>query len=179
MPVLHGIHNTRRSATVYGAIGTYLKEPVYLVITADDCRVDPETGKKESKSTNQKHFAEFLRLVARAVAESGLDKPLLLYDGHTAHTNPASKALIDEYFEPLQQVPYSSPFNCIETLWSIAKRIFHKRLLLEMQPISEAEMKEHVLHALHSVTPAQLAGVLRANLSYLREFLEKDQLDPQ
>ena len=40
-------------------------------------------------------------------------------------------------------------------------------------------MKEHVLHALHSVTPAQHAGVLRANLSYLREFLEKDELEAQ
>ena len=112
--------------------------------------------------------------MASAAAENGLHKPLLLYDGHTAHTNPASKALINEYFEPLQQVAYSSPFNCIETLWSLAKRTFHKRLLLEMQPISEAEMNEQVLHALHAVTPEQLAGVLRANLSYLREFLEKD-----
>ena len=71
-------------------------------------------------------------MVARAVDANGLKKPLLLYDGHRAHTNAASKALIDQYFEPLQQVAYSSPFNCIETLWSIAKRIFHKRLLLEM-----------------------------------------------
>ena len=52
VPVLHGILTTRRSATVYGAIGTCLKEPVYLVITADDCKVDPETGKKQSRATN-------------------------------------------------------------------------------------------------------------------------------
>ena len=43
-----------------------------------------------------------------------------------------------------------------------------------MDPLTEADFKALVVRALHEVTPAQHAGLLRANLSYLRELLEKD-----
>ena len=113
-PNLHGLNDERYAITVYGAVGWPLRKPVYFL----------------AKSTNQIDFRKFLREVVLAF-KVHVRKPILLFDGATAHTATDSMKLIKRHFQPMKNVAHSSNFNSIETLWSIAKRNFTRNCLFE------------------------------------------------
>ena len=94
-PNNHQINTKRFVVTVYGAIGTCLKKPVYHF----------------GPSTNKDDFRTFIREVKRNLISPEL-KPFMLFDGATAHTARVSQALLKQLFEPLKNVPHSCGFNC-------------------------------------------------------------------
>ena len=65
------------SVTVYAAIAGCLSQPVIML----------------GKSTNQKDYRQFLRLVKEKVKTSVTERPLLLFDGHPAHRTAKSMNL--------------------------------------------------------------------------------------
>ena len=67
------------------------------------------------RSTNVEEYKQFLDEVRENLKpELGFNKtkPILLYDGATAHTSNASVQYMKQYFEPLQIPIYSCEFNC-------------------------------------------------------------------
>ena len=67
------------------------------------------------RSTNVEEYKQFLDEVRESLKpELGFNKikPILLYDGATAHTSNASVQYMKQYFEPLQIPIYSCEFNC-------------------------------------------------------------------
>ena len=82
--------------TVYGAIGSCLKEPVMML----------------GSSTNAVEFQKFLILVVEQF-QSEKTRPWLVIDNHNAHLDPASRRLIEEHFHPFNIPAYSSRFNSI------------------------------------------------------------------
>ena len=57
------------------------------------------------------------------------EKPIVLYDGHTAHGAKINKAELSRAFIPIKIPPHSCDFNSIERVWSVAKSIYKKMLL--------------------------------------------------
>ena len=68
-------------------------------------------------------------------------------------------------------VDYEDRAGVIEAMWSVAKQHYLKRLLLEKQPLTQDRFEELVMSSLERIKNARLNGVLRANLSYIRELL--------
>ena len=66
---------------MYGAIGEALNKPVMML----------------AKSTNKQDFQSFLMKVAEEVINRG-SKPILVFDGATAHTAIDSQRLLAQYF---------------------------------------------------------------------------------
>ena len=84
---------------MYGAIGHCMSKPVFRL----------------GRSTNVEEYKQFLDEVRESLKpELGFNKtkPILLYDGATAHTSNASVQYMKQYFEPLQIPIYSCEFNC-------------------------------------------------------------------
>lgn len=91
------------------------------------------------KSTNQKEYQQFVRLVKGKVRQDVTEKPIFLFDGAPPHLTKKSMTLVKSLFVPLRNIPHSCDFNSIESLWSTAKNAFHKLLLLNDKPITEKE----------------------------------------
>jgi len=98
-PLYHARNSKRITTTVYGAIGHCLTRPVFRL----------------GRSTNIKEYKMFLKKVHETVKPEysfTRTKPILLYDGATAHTSSTSRSFMHKYFEPLQIPVYSCEFNC-------------------------------------------------------------------
>ena len=94
-PNLTPIDN-RSAVTVFGAISaTALTHPVFHL----------------GRSTNKLDFMAFLRKVKAAV-KHGVSKPVLIYDGASAHTAKDSQTMLNALFQPLKMPAHSSQFNC-------------------------------------------------------------------
>ena len=144
--------NSRHSVTVFGAIGSALKKPVYMLGAA----------------TNIVEFHRFIKLVEKQIRPGLREKPFLLYDMHSAHVS--SEAEIRNRFIPLPQPTQSSPFNCIETVWSLAKRYYVRLSLLHRATFGEKKFYELVLLSCRSADLA-IPNILRVNHGYIREYL--------
>ena len=107
------------SQTVYGAISPHLRQPVWYLGT----------------STNAADFRRFLVEIRRQL-KYHVEKPVLVYDGASAHTASASQTALREHFKGLRTPPYSSEFNSIEHVWSAAKSNFVKLCLVNDQPMT-------------------------------------------
>ena len=123
------------------------------------------------RSTNAVDVDRFLRLVANHI-RADVCKPYLLYDGHRSHTGQAIQSLISQYFTDLRNVPYSCEFNAIETVWSVAKHYFAKRLLLRREHINRADFEALVWKALMDVNRQTYRGLFVANRTYIRSVLK-------
>ena len=155
-PNQHYIDSKHEQVTVYGAVGDALTKNVWLL----------------ASGTNQDDYQEFLRQVARHI-KGGLRKPILLYDGHKAHTTPRSMEAALNWFTPLQNCRYSSNFNSpIESYWGLAKRRLHTKLLLRKQQVDRAVLRRLVQESLDEVPPSAHEGLLRANRAYVRRYLQ-------
>lgn len=53
----------------------------------------------------------------------------------------------------------------------MARRNFHKRMLIMPLPQTQSELHRMVLDALQEITPAQIQGAIASNRSYLRRYL--------
>lgn len=101
------------SVTLFGAIGPCLNEPVYM----------------NASATNIQEFKRFIIQMAGQLKNPySARKPYLVLDNHPAHHSKEVAELLNQYFKPVFQPAYSSPFNCIETVWSILKREWFVRL---------------------------------------------------
>lgn len=111
---MHHINDkNHRNVTVYGAIGNCLNEPLF----------------KLGKSTNEEDYGKFLHDLKMKVRLDLGEKPILLYDGHTAHSTKKNLTIMERYFIPINIPPHSCDFNSIERVWSCAKCIFKKMLM--------------------------------------------------
>ena len=155
-PNHHAMPGIRRSITVYGAIGTCLTTPVYHYV--------------EGQSTNGDDFIDFLAMVAAKV-RPGTGKPLLVMDQHPGHFRADVQEEATRHFVPFPQSSYSSPFNCIERVWCIAKRNYGRLAILEPGRININRHLELVKEAMSMVTPQQISAVYRANKDYIRSCL--------
>ena len=108
------------SQTVFGAISPHLREPVWYL----------------GRSTNSADFCRFLDEI-RGQLRYHVEKPVLLYDGASAHTAAQSQAALRQHFKGLRTPPYSSEFNSIEHVWSAAKSNFVKLCLVNDQPMTQ------------------------------------------
>ena len=112
------------SQTVYGAISSHLREPVWYL----------------GKSTNATDFCRFLDKI-RGQLRYHREKPVLLYDGASAHTAARSQHKLSLHFKGLKMPPYSSEFNSIEHVWAAAKSNFVKLCLVNDQPMTRTRFE--------------------------------------
>ena len=123
------------------------------------------------RSTCVDEYVRFVAIVARHV-KRGVRTPAIAYDGATAHTSARAIQAVEQHFEPLQQAPYSSPFNPVETVWSLARRNFQKRQLLHEGYIDWEDFVQMVDESCQQITPTQLRGVLRSHHAHIRKYLQ-------
>ena len=76
--------------TVFGAIGNCLTEPVYTLL----------------HGTQSENYIVFIHEVVAKLRPSQV-KPILFFDGLRSHTSNQSMAVVQRYFRPLKNVPYS------------------------------------------------------------------------
>lgn len=97
-------------------------------------------------------------------------KPYLIMDNHGAHRSDKIREELSR-FHPCWQAPYSSPFNCQETVWSLLKREWLVRLhRRETDLANEAQFRDMV-HQLCDEVAIDHSAILRANHDYIAHYL--------
>ena len=125
--------------TVYGAIGNCLNRPIVY--------------RFEKGTTNAEDYMKFLKEDLLPAIVNTQHKPVLVFDQHKAHSKEDVLLKAGTKALPLPQVSYSSNFNSVETVWSIAKKNFFKRRLFDKYKLTEAEFLAHVRESLESIPP--------------------------
>ena len=74
-------------------------------------------------------------------------------------------------FRVLFQVPYSSPFNVVETVWAAYKREHLVRLHRRERDFPNAAAFEQAVLQLCDDVPIDPDAMLRANRSYIEHYL--------
>ena len=77
-------------------------------------------------------------------------------------------AVVQRYFRPLKNVPYSCQFNAIEAVWGVAKNNFVKLSMLQEHWYTNEEFYELVRRSLTMISRDTMAGLMRSNHAYLR-----------
>ena len=110
-----------------------------------------------AESTNSNGYSDFITLVARRLRlenvqeisdseEIRVEKPFLLYDGHSAHRTTSNQEYMRLYFNLLAQPPYSPCFNSIEWFWAHLKQTFKYRIARENPRIDNSlQLRNYVL----------------------------------
>ena len=155
----HAQADGRWRVAVYGAIGTCLKKPVVYML--------------HKFSSNSVQYREFLVDYLIPNLTPGCGKPILIYDQHSSHESDHVWPAVTRAFQPLPQVSYSSNFNSIETVWSVAKRYFYRRRLAAGGYLDEASFRALVAASLDQISAVTAAGILNVNRAYIRDYLEK------
>ena len=125
----------------------------------------------KGRATCVDEYIRFIEIL-KGYIKRGIRKPVLVFDGATAHTSLRSLEVVNKYFTPLRQAPYSSPFNPAETVWSLAKRQFRKRQLIHEGYINEADFQQMVTNSCEGISAAAHKGVLRSHHAYIRQHLD-------
>ena len=134
-----------------------------------DCLTKPVFMK--GRATCADEYIQFIELLATHIKQ-GVRKPVIVFDGATAHTSLRSLETVEKHFKPLRMAPYSSPFNPVETVWSLARRLFQKHQLTHKGYINEADFLRMVDEACHGISGQAHQGVLRAHHGHIRRHLE-------
>ena len=126
------IQSQQHRLTLYGAIGSCLSEPVYMIGTATDAE----------------QFCDFLRMLINRLSSDGQAhvQPILVLDNHCAHHAKSAVPLLD-HFTVLWLPPYSSQLNSIERLWAVIKTHFrkHRGIKVASGPLDWHKLAELVL----------------------------------
>ena len=80
--------------------------------------------------------------------------------------------VVNRYFKPLKNVPYSCQFNAIESVWGVAKNNFVKLAMLKEHWYSNTEFYELVRKSLTMINRQTMTGLMRSNHAYLRQMLQ-------
>ena len=123
------------------------------------------------ESTNAASFHQFLKELVTRIKPTVRVKPIIVFDQHSAHFKDYNMEFMQKHFYPFPQASYSSNFNCIETVWGIAKRTFGKLVISERRHVDSHKHRQFVETATGMVTQRQIRGVLRANRAYIRTCL--------
>ena len=137
------------SLTLYGALGT----EGYVVFGAKGCNSD--------------NLALFVPVLEKACGKpNAKGKPFLIVDQHGSHRKMLS--WLQRSFEVLFQAPQSSPFNCVEGLWSFIKRE-HRQSLAEnpLMNRTEGDFRANLMTISERVAKANYKGLARGNIRYL------------
>ena len=82
-------------------------------------------------------------------------------------------AVTRQMFEPLLNVPYSSDFNAIETLWSVSKNNYNKLWLMEKTDLEAEDFHKLVKQSVTMIPQRTIKGILKSNRGYLAKLLEQ------
>ena len=103
-----------------------------------------------------------------------VEKPVLLYDGASAHTASRSQHKLSLHFKGLQMPPYSCEFNSIETIWAVAKANFAKLCLVNAQPMTRSRFEQLVLQSLTMISPTKVNNIYTHNRKHIAKMLQAD-----
>ena len=145
--------NPLRSVTVFGAVSSSLQRPVFLTGTA----------------TNAEEFNRFIdHLVEHTSNLAG--RPVLVLDNHRAHKTRENILKMEHHFEVVFQPAYSSEANAQETVWSIVKAYYLKRLYKRDRNLElQQNFHRFVFKTLNKVSPKlQPAQIVKAPLWWLK-----------
>ena len=134
-----------------------------------------DAGRPRARSEKER---DFLRKLVGRLRPDLQQKPVLFYDQHRSHTTRESLNLAKRHFYPLENAVASSDFNCIESVWSLAKRNLAKLLQLHPEPITARNAEklcELIEQAIGQITAAQYRGMLNSNRRSLRRYLLQQQ----
>lgn len=106
--------NRFKGVTLFGAIGTGLSEPFFMLAERTDAQ-------------EYERFLQHLVVFIKPQME-GAPKPRLVIDGHPAHLTVSNRALMEQHFEITQLPASSCEFNSIEWLWSLVKKKFRSTI---------------------------------------------------
>jgi len=107
--------NRGKGITVMGAISQHLGKPLWSM----------------EASTNSAAFVAFLHKLRQRFPLKKTRVTIVL-DNARAHLTAEAKKVAEELnFELMFMPPYTPEFNCIEALWSVIKKDFKRRVLLQ------------------------------------------------
>ena len=140
--------NRGKGITVMGAISQHLGKPLFTL----------------EVSTNSTAFKSFLRKLRQRFPLRKTRVTIVL-DNARAHQTTDVKALAEELnLELMFMPPYCPEFNCIEALWSVLKKDFKRRVLLQQQvEISDDLFRRLLQESLDSVKPKVQQQAARYN----------------
>ena len=121
-----------------------------------------------AKSTNQEAFKRFIRLLQQTLRNPyKRSKPWLVLDNHKSHHALSAKQQLESSFNVLFQPPYSSAFNCQETVWANVKREYFSRMHRRNEDLrSQLDYGRFLLGVCKDV-PLNTSNLLRANRRYI------------
>ena len=99
-------------------------------------------------------------------------KPWLVLDNHTSHHTRIAKRAMENWFNVLYQPPYSSAFNCQETVWSVVKREYFCRMhRRDVELKTQLEYGQFLLEVCRDV-PLNTINLHRANRKFIDQHLQ-------
>ena len=107
--------NRGKGITVMGAISQHLGKPLFTM----------------EVSTNSQAFMSFLHKLRQRFPLRKTRVTIVLDNARAHQTSDAKKLAEDLNFELMFMPPYTPEFNCIEALWSVIKKDFKRRVLLQ------------------------------------------------
>ena len=143
--------------TVYGAIGKALRGPIFML----------------AKSTNFQALEIFANQIKYSLKNPyKREKPWLVLDNHTSHHKNCVVRQLESMFNLLYQPPYSSAFNCQETVWALVKREYFARMhRRESNLVTQLEYGRFLMEVCSDVK-LNVANLLRANREYIDKHLQ-------
>ncbi len=134
--------------TVFGAISVNMNKPLFTLET----------------STNSKAFYDFLGKLRKRFKNNNHRLTVVL-DNARAHITLEVRAEADRLnIELMFMPPYTPELNSIESLWSVIKRDFKRRVLAKQDVvISDAEFRAHLQASLDAISPTVQKHAARFN----------------
>ena len=96
-------------------------------------------------------------------------------DNMRAHYSHVVKdQLSDAGWEPFYNAPYSSPFHCIELVFSKVKRLYKQAMMRMAFGISDAQHKFIILEAIQAITREHVANTVARQKRLMTKYLNDE-----
>ena len=128
-----------------------------------------------AKGTNETEFRRFIELLIPQRKRLRYVKPILVMDGHPAHSCLSLRNTLSRNFEVMKMPASSCEFNSIESLWSLIKSIYYRKIVQETGRIrSQDQFREFVFKVADELSEDKIRPFFTANNTYLSKMTTRD-----
>ena len=115
-----------------------------------------------------------MKLVKNSLKKDIKEKPFVVLDNAASHRAGIAQDFLNRHFKPLFMVPYSSPSNSIERVWSLAKWEYQKTAQKTRHELSQASFAELVGSVLKSLSEDTLQNLINSNRADLIRYRNQE-----
>jgi len=127
-----------------------------------------------NQNTNTKVFKSFMLDTIDKISDEDKSNTLFIMDNHTSHISKEFLRLVKKKIKILYNVPYESPFNCVELSFRHLKNITYKQifptirsLIEEVERILDDKKFEETLYKNYIET-------IKKYVNYSKYYIDKD-----